>query len=381
MSTRSNAMQVETLLVVHHRRRFLLHAVVLTAIYGLLGLLAWRFGVGSDRLAAGVFTDGGPDTLSGHPPLLLIGHLIARHPVVLAAIVGGTTIGYLSYYATTYAGSVPLRVLLVIYIVLSPSMITLVLFNVDWFLLVALVVASYGFLLEYCRRGRGVDIFLCGLALGAAYLVVPESATYAVPFAVAVAATAASGHSRRIYLVVLLFPVISAAFGWALLDWHLTGSISAPVPRMAAGVDTEGLLGLALSSGPFVLLYIIMCVTAAFYSKVMRGVVIVLLVAPVGLIALSVVWETPIPAFVHVPLLVSGVVILYPYLDTVVPQRILGSVLVLLLVTALVRDSYTVFYQANESVRRETETVREYGDRGSVAEETPRSALVLDGEE
>ncbi len=360
MSSRTNATQVETLLVVHHRRRFLLHTLVLIAIYGLLGLFAWRLGFATGHFDAGVAAEAGTDALSSIPPLLLIGHLIAGHPVVLAAVVGGIAIGYLSYYATTYAGSVPVRVLLVVYLVLSPSMITLVLFSVDWFLLIALVVASYGFLLEYCRRGRGVDIFLCGLALGAAYLVVPESATYAVPFAVAVAATAASGHRRPIYLVVLLFPVVSAAFGWALLDWQLTGTITAPVPRIAAGLDTEGVLGLAISSGPFVLLYIVMCVVAAFYSKVMRGVVIVLLVAPVGLIALSVVWATPIPAFVHLPLLVSGVVILYPYLDTVVPPRILGSVLLLLLVAALVRDSYAVYHQADNFVRGETEVVSEY---------------------
>lgn len=381
MSTRPNAAQVETLLVVHHRRRFLLHALVLIIFYALLGLLAWRFGYGSERLAVGFSLDGGEDVLSRYPPLVAIAHLIARHPVVLAAIVGGTAIGYLSYYATTYAGSIPVRLLLVLYLVLSPSMIMLVLFNVEWFLLVTLVVASYGFLLEYCRRGRGVDIFLCGLALGAAYLVVPESATYAVPFALAVAATAASGHRRRIYLVVLLLPVVSAALGWMLLDWQLTGTVSAPVPQIAGGMDTDGLLGLALSSGPFVLLYILMCVTAAFYSKVMRGVVIVLLVAPVGLIALSVLWATPIPAFVHVPLLVSGVVILYPYLDTVVPPRVLGSVLVLLLVSAMARDSYTVFYQAGEYVRPETETVRYGGGRGNLAGAGAESVPASAGEE
>ncbi|MFW5995493.1 MAG: hypothetical protein ACOCRN_05210, partial [Spirochaetia bacterium] len=125
-------------------------------------------------------------------------------------------------------------------------------------------------------------------------------------------------------------------------------------------------------SGPFVLLYVTLCVAAGIYSKILRSVIIVLLIAPVVLILISLSWASPVPAFVHVPLLVSGVIVLYPYFDTVVPPRILKSILVLLLVAAVGRDTWTVFFRDSSSgVRPVTELLRGGEDRGNL--ETWRS--------
>lgn len=367
--------QVETLFVVHRRRRFLLHALALFLGYLGLGVLAWRLGyypvrhlhlAALSRFAAATSIAHQQSVLPIHPPLAFLAFLAIRSPIVLAAAVAGISIGYLSYFVTTYAGSPGARLLLGIYVLLSPSMITLSLFHLEWLMLVALTVASYGFLLEYCRRESVYHLFLCGISLGALYLVVPESAIYSIPFAIAATLLGPPRNRRYVYALVLLFPLLAAASGWMLIDWFLTGSVTGALPQFALSVDTPSLIVLAVTSGPFVSLYLLMCVAAAVYAHQLRSIIIVLLSAPPALIAISLSWSAPIPAFVHVPLIVSGLIVLYPYFATVVPSRLLKSILVLLLLAAIARDTYTVFFQGADSARPLTEIVRGGDDRGNL---------------
>ena len=367
--------QVETLLVVHRRRRFLLFALILAVVFGVLGTLAWQFGYYPTRhlyLAGAIrFAVSGDiaQQQSVHPvlpPLSFLAFLIVRNPIVLTAVVSGLTIGYLAYFVTTYAGPISVRTLLVIYILLSPSVITLALFDLEWLMLIAVTVGAYGFLLEYCRRDSVYHLFLCGVALAAGYLVVPETSMYVVVFALAVAAVGPPRHRRWVYPLVLLTPILSAAAAWSVVEWYFRGSVHGPLPEFALRLDAPGLVGIIVSSGPFVFVYIALCVAAALYTRRLRSIVIVLLAAPVVLILVSLLWAQPIPAVLHVPLIIAGVIVLYPYFDSVLPSRMLAIILVLLLFAAVGRDTWTVFFRDTDTIRPVSEIVRGGDDRGNL---------------
>ena len=369
--------QVETLLVVHRQRRFLLFALILAAIFGALGTLAWQLGYyparhlylsGSIRFAV---SDDILQQQSVHPvlpPLSFLAFLIVRNPIVLTGIISGLSIGYLAYFVTTYAGPLSVRSLLVIYILFSPSVITLALFDIEWLMLIAVTVGAYGFLLEYCRRDSVYHLFLCGLALAAGYMVVPETSIYVVIFALAVAVVGPPRHRRWVYPLVLLSPMFSAAAAWSAVEWYFRGSVYGPFPQFAVALDAPGLLGIIVSSGPFVFVYLTLCASAAVYTRQLRSIVIVLLAAPVVLILVSLIWAQPIPAVLHVPLIVAGVIILYPYFDTVLPSRMLAVILALLLFAAVGRDTWTVFFRDAETTRPVSEIVRGGEDRGNLHE-------------
>ncbi len=369
--------QVETLLVVHRRRRFILFATILAVVFGALGMLAWHFGYYPQRqlyLAGAIrFALSGDigQQQSVHPilpPLSFLAFLIIRNPIVLTAVISGLSIGYLAYFVTTYAGPLSVRTLLVIYILISPSVVTLALFDLEWLMLIAVTVGAYGFLLEYCRRDSVYHLFLCGLALAAGYLVVPETSMYVVVFALAVSLVGPPRHRRWVYPLVLLAPMLSAAAAWSIVEWYLRGSVYGPLPEFALMLDAPGLLGVIVSSGPFVFVYIALCVAAALYTRQLRSIVIVLLSAPVVLILVSLLWAQPIPAALHVPLIVAGVIILYPYFDTVLPSRMLAVILVLLLFAAVGRDTWTVFFRDADTIRPVSELVRGGEDRGNLQE-------------
>lgn len=369
--------QVETLLVVHRQRRFLLFAVILALVFAALGTLAWQLGyyparhlylAGSIRFAVSGDIVQQQSVHPVLPPLSFLAFLIVRNPIVLTAIIAGLSIGYLAYFVTTYAGPLPVRALLVIYILLSPSVISLALFDLDRLMLVAVTVGSYGFLLEYCRRDSVYNLFLCGLALAAGYMVVPETSIYVLIFALAVALAGPPRHRRWVYPLVLLFPMFSAAGAWIAVEWYFRGSVNGAFPQFAFTLDAPGLLGIIVSSGPFVFVYIALCVAAAVYTRQLRSIVIVLLSAPVVLILVSLVWAQPIPAVLHVPLIVAGVIILYPYFDTVLPSRMLAVILALLLFAAVGRDTWTVFFRDAETMRPVSELVRGGEDRGNLRE-------------
>ncbi len=373
--------------VIPNRRRFFSLVLVLIPLITIAGYTAMHFGYYPVRLLqlAGLARIGTSssviqqnEVLPVSPPLSFLLFLLFRNPMLISGLIGAVLIGYLVYYVTSYPHAPLLKTVLVAYILFSPSMLLLVLFETEWAAFLTLGFFANYFVLEFYRQEHSFFLFMCGLCIGAMYLIVPEILLF-IPFLVLGLGFIFRKLGRTlIYSAVLLFPVLSAALLWPIVEWFISGLFINPFPRFFLPADVDYIVASVRESGAVLAGYVILAVLSLRTGSTMFRPAYAILGVPLLLLINGLLWLRPVPIIVQVPLIMVNVVILYPYLDMMLPRRILRTVVIALTVVAFVSGTRTLIRPPDSFPAEVSAVVR--GEDGNVAEFKLIAEQIEDGD-
>ncbi len=361
--------------VIPNRRRFFSLVLILIPVLTAAGYASMHLGYYPVRLLhlaglARIGTSGSViqqnEVLPVSPPLSFLLFVLFRNPMVISGVIGAVLIGYLVYYVTSYPHAPLLKTVLVTYILLSPSMLLLVLFELEWTVFLMLGFFANYFVLEFYRQEHSFFLFMCGLCIGAMYLIVPEILLF-LPFLIFGLGFIFRRLGRTlIYAAILLFPVLSAALLWPVVEWFISGSLLNPLPRFSRQIPTEYLWTSLRESGLVIVGYLALAALMLRSKNTMFRPAYAILGVPVLLLLNGVLWDRPVPIMVQIPLLMVNVVILYPYLDMMIARKVLRPAVIVLAIVATLSGVHTLM-NPPDSFRADVGALIR-GDGGNLAE-------------
>lgn len=361
--------------VIPNRRRFVSFLLLLLPLFTLAGYASMRLGyypvrlmqlAGLARIGTSASVTQQFEVLPVSPPLSFLLFILFRNPMLISGLIGAVLIGYLVYYVTSYPNAPVLKVVLFTYILFSPSMLLLVLFEMEWAAFLTLGFFANYFVLEFYRQEHSFFLFMCGLCIGAMYLIVPEFLLF-LPFLVFGLGFIFRRFGRTlIYSAVLLLPVLSAALLWPLVEWFVSGTLIYPFPRFSTSVAPEYLTTSFRESGPVIAGYVILLGLTLRTRSTMFRPAYAILGVPLVLLLSGLLWATPVPIMVQIPLFMVNLVILYPYLDMMMSRKVLRPAIIALTIIAGISGTHTLL-DPPDSFRAEVGAVIR-GEGGNMSE-------------